>query len=781
MPDLQVTVSAVLEADVGASTSNIQNAIKSIGESAGPIKVEAELDQSTIKRQAAEIPKVVANAAKVKPVQIEYDVKRDAMRKLRSSLGDLGLDNEVKKMVAGTDTARSWGLQVDKIAVGFQKVGNQAERFVRLTVNGVDEMGRLVTLTRQFDTQTGEISSVQKNVTTNFKQMRQEIDQNTAYLLKQQTAMEKLRGDFTGATSHNGITNTANLAELDAEYAKIIAHMNQMQSSSGKYSATQKAELDGMIARYKQMGEEMRNAEYVATSLRAKTVDVVAKEQIGKFDEYQAQLKQAGILTQEFEQRLNELRTSMGQATNAAGITSVLDDFSKLKGDVGSFKAQISECNELYASLQKVDRELTEVNLALQQTDQVTNPQVYEGLEQQKAALEAQKASLEGQAEQYREIAQYSKQAQLYEQQSAQNATKVSQGLNQMADKAAQVGKEMQSMNTSISATEAKFRGLTNPTEELRAKVASLREMFQEVDNAQGDQAKVQAYERLEQAIKECNTEIAQMAVLERSGMNGEKFQANLAKAKADLAAMRQNWSAFTKDEGLMSQYRQLEMSLGKVSNQSQLGVWTKQLSAFRAQVKAAGRDTQTLGDRFSSALKRVTQWTSAVTILYKGFDIMRRGFETVVDLDTAMTDLRKTTDASEATYAKFYKQANAQAKELGSTTKEVIEQTAAWSRLGYTLQESEVLARNSSIFSSISEDLSMEEATDGLVSVLKAFSKDKSVDDSLDGIVSKVNSVGNAFAVTNSMIVESLKRDSAPLAVANNTMEEAIALATAG
>lgn len=781
MPDLQVTVSAVLEADVGASTSNIQNAIKSIGESAGPIKVEAELDQSTIKRQAAEIPKVVANAARVKPVQIEYDVKRDAMRKLRSSLGDLGLDNEVKKMVAGTDTARSWGLQVDKVAVGFQKVGNQAERFVKLTVNGVDEMGRLVTLTRQFDTETGNISAVQKNITTNFKQMREEADRNTAYLLKQQTAMEKLRGDFTGATSHNGITNTANLAELDAEYAKIIAHMNQMQSSSGKYSATQKAELDGMIARYKQMGEEMRNAEYVATSLRAKTVDVVAKEQIGKFDEYQAQLKQAGILTQEFEQRLNELRTSMGQATNAAGITSVLDDFSKLKGDVGSFKAQISEANELYASLQKVDRELTEVNLAMQQTDQVTNPQVYQGLEQQKAALEAQKASLEGQAAQYREIAQYSKQAQLYEQQSAQNATKVSQGLNQMADRAAQVSREMQSMNTSVSATEAKFRGLTNPTEELRAKVASLREMFQEVDNAQGDQAKVQAYERLEQAIKECNTEIAQMAVLERSGMNGEKFQANLAKAKADLAAMRQNWSAFTKDEGLMSQYRQLEMSLGKVSNQSQLGVWTKQLSAFRSQVKAAGRDTQTLGDRFSSALKRVTQWTSAVTILYKGFDIMRRGFETVVDLDTAMTDLRKTTDASEATYAKFYRQANAQAKELGSTTKEVIEQTAAWSRLGYTLQESEVLARNSSIFHSISEDLSMEEATDGLVSVLKAFSKDKTVENSLDGIISKVNAVGNNFAVTNSMIVESLKRDSAPLAVANNTMEEAIALATAG
>ena len=74
-----------------------------------------------------------------------------------------------------------------------------------------------------------------------------------------------------------------------------------------------------------------------------------------------------------------------------------------------------------------------------------------------------------------------------------------------------------------------------------------------------------------------------------------------------------------------------------------------------------------------------------------------------------------------------------------------------------------------------------MEEATDGLVSVLKAFSKDKTVENSLDGIISKVNAVGNNFAVTNSMIVESLKRDSAPLAVANNTMEEAIALATAG
>ena len=88
-------------------------------------------------------------------------------------------------------------------------------------------------------------------------------------------------------------------------------------------------------------------------------------------------------------------------------------------------------------------------------------------------------------------------------------------------------------------------------------------------------------------------------------------------------------------------------------------------------------------------------------------------------------------------------------------------------------------MSRNSAIFSAVSEDLDLPEATDGLVSMLKAF-KELDVNDSLDGIISKINEVGNNFAVSNADIVDSLTRSSSAMAAANNTFEQTVALATA-
>lgn len=87
-------------------------------------------------------------------------------------------------------------------------------------------------------------------------------------------------------------------------------------------------------------------------------------------------------------------------------------------------------------------------------------------------------------------------------------------------------------------------------------------------------------------------------------------------------------------------------------------------------------------------------------------------------------------------------------------------------------------MAEVSSIFSSISPDIDMEMATDGLVSAMKAFNIE--ADDALDGIASKINAIGNSQAVSNGDIVEFLTRSSSAMNEANNTLEETIALGTA-
>ena len=54
----------------------------------------------------------------------------------------------------------------------------------------------------------------------------------------------------------------------------------------------------------------------------------------------------------------------------------------------------------------------------------------------------------------------------------------------------------------------------------------------------------------------------------------------------------------------------------------------------------------------------------------------------TIIDLDTQLVDLRKTTHMNNTELDEFYKSSADVAKELGVTTSEIISQASAWSRL---------------------------------------------------------------------------------------------------
>ena len=157
----------------------------------------------------------------------------------------------------------------------------------------------------------------------------------------------------------------------------------------------------------------------------------------------------------------------------------------------------------------------------------------------------------------------------------------------------------------------------------------------------------------------------------------------------------------------------------------------------------------------------------------------IKNGFGTIKELDASMTELKKVTDDTKKSYEEFYHAANKTAKDLAITTKAVMDATVMWSQMGYKIQDATELAKSSAIFSNISENMNIEDATSTIISTMKAFGL--GTDQVLDGIASKVNSVGNSFSVTNSGIAEGLKESSSAMASANNTLDQTIALLTAG
>ena len=208
-----------------------------------------------------------------------------------------------------------------------------------------------------------------------------------------------------------------------------------------------------------------------------------------------------------------------------------------------------------------------------------------------------------------------------------------------------------------------------------------------------------------------------------------------------------------------------------------------KQFQTMRQEINAANVAGKNLWQTFKEKLGKFTGWMSmtyAVSLVTRSI----RGMITdVVELDTALIDLKKTFKGTNEDLKDFYRSSNDIAKQLGVTTKEVITQASAWSRLGYnTKSQIESLSQTSSIFAAISPEMDVDAATNTLVSVLKAYEKyGLKAEDALDGIASKVNAVGNNFAVSNSDIAEALQRSSASMASANTDLEHTIALITAG
>lgn len=199
----------------------------------------------------------------------------------------------------------------------------------------------------------------------------------------------------------------------------------------------------------------------------------------------------------------------------------------------------------------------------------------------------------------------------------------------------------------------------------------------------------------------------------------------------------------------------------------------------------AAGRAGKSLWDIFKtkSTYGFIGQMQSYLS-MYVGFYGMVNGVKkavsTITELDTALVDLKKTTAMNENQLENFYYDSNNVAKQMGVTTKEIIDQASAWSRLGYsTAETATTMAKLSSQFASISPGMSTDEAQEGLVSIMKAFDIDPN--DVETEIMDKVNVLGNKFAENNQDVVEGLKRSAAAMSAMGQSFTDTAALFTGG
>lgn len=192
----------------------------------------------------------------------------------------------------------------------------------------------------------------------------------------------------------------------------------------------------------------------------------------------------------------------------------------------------------------------------------------------------------------------------------------------------------------------------------------------------------------------------------------------------------------------------------------------------------AAGKTGMAFGTSIKGAFQSIARYVGVSTIIYQSIAALKEMFNNVVSIDTEMTELKKVTNETAVSYAKFLSNSGAVAKEIGSTVTGIISSTADFARLGYGFEDSQELAKVANIYAVVGDEVeSVDVATQSIISTLAAY-KDE-ITDTMQ-IVDKFNEVGNNFAISSGGIGDALQRSASSLAAANNSLDQSIALITA-
>ena len=190
--------------------------------------------------------------------------------------------------------------------------------------------------------------------------------------------------------------------------------------------------------------------------------------------------------------------------------------------------------------------------------------------------------------------------------------------------------------------------------------------------------------------------------------------------------------------------------------------------------LKGTTRKLPTFLEGVKKKLGEISQYFSAMSLISRAMQELRKGLQYIKEIDLALTELKKVTDETEQTYDKFLDTASKTAAKVGSTIRDVVSSTADWARLGYAMKDAAKFAESTQILMNVSEFTDVSQATDTLISAVQAFGY--TAETSMD-VVDLLNMIGNNYAVSTADLAQSLTKSSASLVAAGGNLAEAAAL----
>ncbi len=638
---------------------------------------------------------------------------------------------------------------VQNISAGLKNVQAQAQQ----TASAVGKVAEAAQKAK-------DVGTIKVNQQNDLNKFIAQVSGNSKVFGLMKQDVDNLKSSLSSITDSTSLTQYLN--QLDNAKTKF-ASLKALYSSIAGYDK----QLDNLAKSWQKQGIYAGNIQKTVESLKASLANVTTADGltawVGDFNSQIGAISQLPVKIAEYRNQLNTVRDEWKQqgiyvgeiANKTASLARSLPNIKKPE----KFDAWVKEWTELNNQATKLkvnlDSQVTSQNKIYEIQSQIAklNPQKDTAeiarLNEKLNAEQKTLSNLQMQSNVFSNLITLEEQEKYITEQTATARERMisatNGGIKTYTTQVESNIKFLQSLQSN-----ATFKNNASNPEVVKAKadIATLIGEYQKLKTQLQGNVSPEGLKAVEAELTKLNLRFntaatnaknLQTTLADTNGVEKltQKINLLIAKLEAYKAANPKAMKQFgTQIDGMLSSLRS--------GNLDSVGVdrINKQFQTLRQEIILTGKAGKGLFQTLADNAAKFFKWMSMTYVISTLTRSIRSMITSVVELDTALVDLKKTFTGTETDLENFYISANQTAKDLGVTTKEIINQAAAWSRLGYSSAETaELMAKNSAIFKTISPGMDMDTATDGLVSMMKAF--DIEANNVLDGIMSKVNIVG--------------------------------------
>lgn len=185
-------------------------------------------------------------------------------------------------------------------------------------------------------------------------------------------------------------------------------------------------------------------------------------------------------------------------------------------------------------------------------------------------------------------------------------------------------------------------------------------------------------------------------------------------------------------------------------------------------------RNVNTTASGLATTMKSIFSYAIGGSVIYATMNSIREAVNITIELNSAMTNLKKVTDETSETYTSFLNNMHNVALELGTQSNAMVDATTNWAKTGKNLQEAAELAENTVLLTKVGDIENVDTAQTYMLPALQAFNieAEKSIT-----LIDKYNNISNNMATTVNDVGDAMSKSASSMSVAGNSLEQTIAL----